>query len=171
MTLGPRAIHPAPIPAESTPNLLSSVPSEPGPSEGRWTNGIAYQPYRYGTDGSGSLDPCGPLGENTKATVDPPAEVTWDPYVIWTSETCSTLGTDLDALDSRARVQLKTQTSHLIEEILWTGTVDGADYTNTSLSDADLPTSAVPAYGSIYTPNAYVSYPIVTAFTLSLIHI
>lgn len=95
--------------------------------------------------------------------------VEWDPYVIWTGDECSVLGNELAEVEARARRHLTTQTSHLIEEVLWTNTVDGADFgsthPNVSLSDGSLPTSMTPEYGKIYTPNDYDSYPIVTGFT------
>ena len=108
------------------------------------------------------------MGDNTKEITDSPDSVSWDPYTIWAGDVCSVFpGEDVEA---RARQQLETQTSHIIEGILFTNQVDGADYgsghPNVSLSDADLPTNNVtPTIGQIYTPNAYDTYPLVTVWT------
>lgn len=161
-TVGPRAVHLPPIPAPTRPNLLSSVSAEPRPTEGRWQSGIGYQPPRY--TGTGSTDPC---EGGSKDITDSPSIVEWDPYIIWAGDQCSTFG-DLAEVESRARGLLESQTSHLIEEILWTGLVDGSDFgdshPNVSLADADVPTSPTPAVGKIYTPNAFNAVPIMTAF-------
>jgi len=116
------------------------------------------------------VDPEGSLGDNEKTVTEGPVVVEWDPYVIWAGDVCTTLTNDLAEVEARARRHLNTQSSHMIEEILWTNQVDGADFgdthPNVSLSDAELPvTSSSPEYGKIYTPNSYDSYPIVTAFT------
>lgn len=96
----------------------------------------------------------------------------WDPYWLWEGDQCSTFG-DLAEVEARARGVLEAQTSHKIEEVLWTNTVDSTDFgshPNVGLSDASLtenstaPTQTQIDAGYIWTPNAYDSYPIVTAF-------
>lgn len=169
MTLGPRAAHQAPLPAPSRPNLLSSVSATPSPSEGRWQAGIDYQPERIATPPEspslsfpatvgGSVDPCGDLGEGVKTTTAGPDIVSWDPYVIWTGDRCSTLGVDYPEIEARATRQLDLQTSHLIEQILWSNTVDGVPYTaphaNIGLADA-----------AAFLPNAYDTFPLVKGFS------
>lgn len=175
-TLGPRAVHLPPIPAPTRPNLLSSVGTEPRPSEGRWQAGIAYQPPRYAPSvavAGSSADPCGEVGDGDKTITDSPASVSWDPYIIWAGDQCATLG-DLDEVRSRAEGQLEAQTSHLVESILWTNQVDGADFgashPNASLADASVanggtaPTQAQKDAGYIYMPNGLNAFPLVTAF-------
>ncbi|MDZ7742986.1 MAG: hypothetical protein U5Q03_14940 [Bacteroidota bacterium] len=141
---------------------------------GRWEQGIEYEPPRYALDGTGSVDPCGDVGEGSKTLTDSPAIVEWDPYWVWTGDRCSAFGSTFEEIDSRARATLEAQTSHFIEEILWTNTVDSADYgashPNVGLSDDDLaqsattPNRAAITLGTIYTPNGYTSYPLATAF-------
>lgn len=91
----------------------------------------------------------------------------WDPYWIWFGDECSTF--NRDEVEARARQSLETQSSHLIEAILWTNTVDSTDYggshPNVGLSDASLPDQSVaPSFGTIYTPNAWDAVPPVSGF-------
>ena len=167
--LGPRASHLPPEPGISRPNLLSSV-GEPRATDGRWQAGIQYRPLRYNT--GGSVDPCGDVGEGVKTLGDDVETVQWDPYAIWTEDFCSTLGNDGSDVEARARADLDRQSSHKIEEIFWTNTVDGADFggshPNISLSDPSIPTSNAatnPGAGFIWTPNAWDSFPPVRAFS------
>ncbi len=134
--------------------------------------GIAYQPERDGTGGSGSIDPCGEVGAGTKTVTASPGIVEWDPYIIWVGDQCTTLGTDPADIEARARRHLEAQTSHLIESILWTNQIDGADFggshPNVSLSDASI-YPGDPAGGTpITTPNAFFSEPPVTAFKIMI---
>lgn len=115
------------------------------------------------------------MGEGTKTVTDSPDVVEWDPYVIWTGDQCSTLGGPpvVDEVMSRTRGELETQTSHKIEEILWTNTVDSADFgashPNVGISDASLPDQSVaPSFGSIYTPNAWDAVPPVSGFKVMI---
>lgn len=126
------------------------------------------------------MDSCGDVGEGTKTITNSPATVTWDPYMLWTGDICSTVGTARDTeakvaeIEARARQELESQTSHLIEAILWTNLVDGADFggshPNVSLSDGSVangntaPTQAQKDAGYIYTPNGWNTYPLVTAW-------
>jgi hypothetical protein len=130
--------------------------------------GIAYQPERVGTGSTGSIDPCGDVGSGTKTITAPPGIVEWDPYFIWVGDRCTTLGTDPAELKARAIRHLESQTSHLIETILWTNQVDSADFgashPNVSLSDPSI-YPGDPAGGTpITTPNAFDSVPPVSAF-------
>ena len=167
-TLGGRAVIAPPIHAPSRPNLLSSVSAEPKPTEGRWQLGIAYQPERDGTGGTGSIDPCGEVGGGTKTIVAGPGVVEWDPYIIWVGDECTTIGTDPRNIEARAIRHLEAQTSHLIETILWTNQVDSADFgashPNVSLSDASIYPGDPDGGTPITTPNAFFSEPPVTAF-------
>lgn len=157
------------MPAPFRPNLLSSVSPEPRPTDGRWTGGIAYTPVKY--LGGGTVDPCDNADEKTPT--DSGDEVQWNPYFIYDDVQCSTLG-DLEDVQRRLREAFTLKQSHLIEEVLWTNTVDGGDYgatyPNVSLSDATLtwvnttPTQAQIDAGSVYVPNGTVSAPVVTAF-------
>lgn len=168
-----RAPHLPPMPAPSRPNLLSSVSPEPRPTEGRWEHGIAYTPNQYNS--GFTADPCGDVGTGSKPATGAPAEVTWDPYWIGDDTICSVFGNvDLEDINRRLSEAFTAKQSHLIEEVLWTNTVDSADFgsahPNVGISDASLvegsgqPTQALIDAGYIWTPNAYNSYPIVTAF-------
>lgn len=122
------------------------------------------------------MDPCGDVGDGSKSISARPSNVSWDPYVIWSADECSTLGgpEEFERVTRAARQDLEVQTSHKIEEIFWTNTVDSADFggshPNVGLSDASLvdlatiPTQAQIDSGTIYTPLAFDSVPIVTAF-------
>lgn len=165
-TLGPRAAGTAPLPAPLRINLISSVGAEPADS-GRWQTGIAYKPYNY--LGDFTLDPCGEVGEGVKTLTDMPETVEWDPYILGAGSICSTLGTTWGDLEARARLRLENSTSHILEGVLWTNTIDGADFgashPNVSLSDASVPTSPTAAVDRIYTPNAYDTFPLVKSFS------
>lgn len=166
-----RAPHLPPIAAPTRPNLLSSVSPEPRPTDGRWTEGIAYNPISY-TSGY-TFDPCGEVGGGTKPATEGPGEVQWDPYWIGDDIICSTFG-DRDETVRRVNEAFLTKQSHLIEEVLFTNLVDSADFggshPNVGLSDASLaensaqPTQAQIDAGYIWTPNAYNAFPITTAF-------
>jgi hypothetical protein len=91
--------------------------------------------------------------------------------MIWTGDQCLAITgqTIIDETASRARAELETQTSHLIEAILWTNQVDladfGASHPNVGLSDASLSDQSVaPSFGTIYTPNAWDAVPPVSGF-------
>lgn len=164
MSLGARAAFQPPPHVPTRPNLLSSIPGTVTEGLGRWTSGISYQPD--GTD-AWSVDTC--TSGDKPESVEPPL-VEWDAYGLGAKVKCSTLGNDIADIEARARRKLDTQTSHLVENILWTNTVEatdfGATHPNVGLSDDDLPTTTVaPAYGEIYLPNDYDAYPIVTAFS------
>lgn len=93
----------------------------------RWENGISLLPEEC-LPGF-SMDPCeGP--ETTKPVTEPATVVEWDPYIIGSSAACDyTLNDDAFAeLAGRARRSLEAQTSYLVEQILWTNTVDGVDF-------------------------------------------
>ena len=164
-----RAPHLPPIPAPVRPNLLSSVSPEPRPTEGRWTGGIAYTPHSYLT--GWTADPCGAVGEGVKPSNDQPAIVEWDPYWIGDDVTCSTFGIksgdDFPELRSRLNEAFAVKQSYLIEEVLWTNTVDsvdfGTDHPNVGLNGDGLaeistvPTQAQINAGTIYLPNQYLS--------------
>ncbi len=109
--------------------------------------------------GGASVDPAGFSGDGDKPTTAAEGNVEWDPYVIWTEDRCSTIGTDLGEIEARARRQLENQTSHLIEAILATNTVDGVDY---GVIHPNVGFEA--GIGNVTTPNAWDAYPIVTAF-------
>lgn len=87
-----------------------------------------------------------------------PEMVEWDPYIIWTGDQCSTLGSDEADIRARAERQLEVQTSHLVEEILWTNLVDSVDFG-----------TAHPNVGLAWTgadqPNGFTTYPLVKGFS------
>lgn len=98
-----------------------------------WLGGIAFVPEACG--GGFSLDPChGPADvEEGKDAGEQKAKVEWDPYEIYIADRCAYAQNPgvFEDLKARARRSLEAQTSHLVEEILWSGTVDGADFTAT----------------------------------------
>jgi hypothetical protein len=99
------------------------------------------------------------VGEGVKTLGDRPEIVEWDPYILWSEDSCSTFGSDPEEVRRVAEADLETQTSHKIEAILWTNTVDGADFggshPNISLSDAST---------TIVQPNGFTPVPIVHGF-------
>lgn len=126
----------------------------------RWGSGIAYRPELSfmrpdpegeegdTIEGPGEYIECAVEGETDQAdkvAVAGHGAVEWDPYVLYDGDTCTTMGSDYDITRERAVSSLTRQTSHLLENVLWTGVVNGEDFTtnhpNTALasSDADLP--------------------------------
>lgn len=120
--------------------------------------GIEYLPPVYNT--GSTFDPCGETGEGSKPSELPPDLVSWDPYVLWSTTSCTTLTNDPDDIRLRATQDLDTQTSHKLETVLWTNTVDGGDFgaahPNISLSDAST---------TIIQPNGFTPVPPVKAFS------
>lgn len=97
------------------------------------------------------MDPClGPEDlEAGKESGTQIGKVEWDPYLIGIGDTCGyTLNPNtFEELRARARRSLEAQTSHLVEEILWTGVVDGVDFTAThpNVAFIDSTTNGSPA--------------------------
>lgn len=98
-----------------------------------WEQGIRFRPENCST--GYSLDPlcADPEAVGGKEDGDPPDVVEWDPIAIYYPDSCPyALNEEVYAdLTTRARRGLEAQTSHLIEEALWSGTVDGVDFTST----------------------------------------
>lgn len=129
--------------------------------DGRWTSGVAYRrnlPFlrpdgEGGTvQGPGSWIPCpvdansvDETGQTGKAIRRDDGLIEWDPYAIYDGDGCTTLDSTFDDARQRTTDSLRVQSGHLVENVLWTGQVNGLDFTanhpNTALasSDADLP--------------------------------
>lgn len=133
-TVAPRTVVAAPPHVRvNVGSLLTTATVTRGTD--RWAGGIAYQPELANT--GDTLDPCAVGDANIPAT---PETVEWDPYVIWVGDECSTLSGDYTEIRRRVETALTAQESHLIEQVLWTNTVDsvdfGATHPNVSLADA-----------------------------------
>jgi hypothetical protein len=105
----------------------------------RWEQGISLLPETCFP--GGSEDPCaGPVEAKASGTATELVE--WDPYGIYTYEQCAyAVNDDLyPELRAKAIRSLEAQTSHLVEQILWTNVVDGVDFgathPNISLNEA-----------------------------------
>lgn len=122
--------------------------------DGRWTQGVAYRrglPYLRTDDavGPGSYIACpvdaggvDETGQSGKAVRrDTEANVEWDPYPIYDADGCTTLDSTFGEARARSERSLRLQSSHLVEQVLWTGDVNGLDFTvnhpNTALASAD----------------------------------
>lgn len=119
-----------------------------------WYSGISFVPEPC--EGGFSLDPCAdPESELGKESGDAPGTVSWDPYDLYVPDRCDYIQNpaQFDDLVARARRALEAQTSHLVEEILWTGIVDGVDFTashpNTALTDATVVGSPAPPVSAL----------------------
>jgi len=78
--------------------------------------------------GGGGFDPCESVALDG---LDSPDAVEWDAFGIFIGETCSTIGTDLDALASRVESRLRIQTPHLVEQVFSTLILqDASDFTD-----------------------------------------
>ena len=89
--------------------------------------GIEYQPLTLGNSSAGTFDPC----QQTAITFkDPDDNLLWLAWGIYTQETCYTSGSlGPDDVYARAVARLERQTSHLTEEVLWSGLLDvGTDF-------------------------------------------
>lgn len=124
----PRQPVPAPPPAARPINLRTSARLV---DDGlRWENGISLLPEECSP--GFSVDPChGPQDvEEGKAVETQPVASEWDPYIIGSSASCAYTINEgaYGELAARARRSLEAQTSHLVENILWTNVVDGIDW-------------------------------------------
>jgi hypothetical protein len=113
----------------------------------RWENGIKFRPEPCGP--GESLDPlcADPEDEGGKDAGTPPSIVEFDPFGFSLPDSCAyALNEGLyEELSGRARRALEAQTSHMIEEALWTGVVDGIDFT---IAHPNRPLIAAPVQGT-----------------------
>ena len=91
--------------------------------------GIEYHPLSLGNSQTGTFDFCEEMGVTFP---DPDNNIMWRAWGIWAAETCYTIGggsTGVEEAHARAIAKLERQTSHLTEEVLWTGLLDvGTDF-------------------------------------------
>lgn len=141
---------------------------------GRWTQGISYRrnlPYLRESDavGPGSFIDCpvnansvNETGQTGKATRrDTAGNIEWDPYTIYDGDGCTTLDSTFDEARTRTTMSLQRQSSHLVEQALWTGDVNGLDFT------ANHPNVAL-ASSSADTPNGTTPLGVVSAMSLMI---
>ena len=125
--------------------------------DGPWTQGVSYRrqlPYLRIEDavGPGSWIACpvnanevDETGQDVKAVRrDVDGDIEWDPYPIYDGDGCTTLDSSFEEASERSSTSLRRQSSHLVENVLWTGQVNGLDFTanhpNTALASADAAT-------------------------------
>lgn len=105
--------------------------------------GVSYSPLTLGTDNTGKYDPC--------AAVEFPfeqrnASITWLAWAIYAWEDCPSIGAYRGGaadLITRATDKLIRQTSHLTEQVLWTGDIPEAPAATDTLEE--LAASVTPA--------------------------
>lgn len=133
MTLAGQRAPAAPrVPQRSTHGLID-VPGVRGESraEGRWElGGIEYRPYSLpgawgdGFD-TGAWDEC--EGNPDVGWPDPDL-IAWPPFGIYATHSCPTIGTwDRAGLAAQAATKLDRHSSHIIEGVLDTGTLQNGD--------------------------------------------
>lgn len=103
------------------PPRLGLVASAERPAEGDsvWENGVEIDVESCFTPGT-PLDPCSP---GTFSAGTAPTESKWEPYVLWATYQCSTLGQNLSDARGKARRRLEATSSFQLERELWTGTL------------------------------------------------
>lgn len=84
-----------------------------------WGGGGVFAPEGCGNAGRLALSCLGATGARTPAANT--ANVEFDPFLVWASDKCSTLGFMARDFDGRARRQLAASESFQIAEELWTG--------------------------------------------------
>jgi hypothetical protein len=132
-----RAPIQAPRPQPIRTGLIGTVGRTEIPAE-RWQWGVSYRPRRYDAGRSYDSRACAPQSLDVSTH---PAEVSWDAYAIWWGEQCTLARPSaFDQLRSDALANLDVHASHLIEQILWTGKVDGAAYGPPNVGLIDAPT-------------------------------
>ncbi len=133
-------------------SLLSSALT---PDGARWHGGIEYRPELDNLTQSWEV-PEGSGGENKDITAVP-GNVQYDPYAIWVGASEFPAASRYDEEARRVLNGLDVQTSHKVEEVLWSNQVDGIDFgighPNIALAD----TGAV----SLVTPNGITAVGVV----------
>lgn len=188
-TIGPRSAVDAPRPQVWRPGLVRAARSaqtfvespvngdidarEAGVALDRWANGIAYRPElafqrpdpndeTARIDGPNEFITCPvdtELDQADKTAIAGDGVVEWDPYALWDADTCTTLSSDYEDTSRRVTDSLTRQTSHMLENVLWTGTVNGIDFT------LNHPNTAL-ASGDATLPNGSLALGVVEAFSL-----
>lgn len=136
---------PGPLAVPSPVGLIQSSPTVNDPPGTRWQAGFDYDVE--GCSGGHTRDP---RDHSTKDIEAPATNPSWDPYLVWGGERCSTLGSAARDWQARARRLLAACEGAQIEEEFWTGAVAKAESfpnrylaseDSDVLTDSDEPTS------------------------------
>ena len=101
----------------------------------RWQWGVTYRPRRYDAGATFDSRTC---DASTLTVTEHPDNVEWDAYGIWWGEQCTLARPQaFEQLAADAAANLELHQSHLIEQVLWTGEVDGAAYGPPNVGLAD----------------------------------
>lgn len=133
-------------------SLIASALTPDGP---RWYGGIEYRPELDNLTQTWEPHSSSPA---TKTIASVPESVQYDPYVIWVGSSEFPASSRYDEEARRVTTNLDVQTSHKVEEVLWSNQVDATDYGATHPNIALADTSAA----SLITPNGITAVGIVT---------
>lgn len=102
----------------------------------RAADGLSYSP-EYPATGTGdrSFDLCAENGANITWPTRTADVLTFSPFGISHYESCPVIGANVAALATKARSVLADRTSHLVEEVLWTGVLDEGTSIETMAGD------------------------------------
>lgn len=145
---GPNGAVPIVAPPAAPPRfslVSSALPGDPD-GEGRWQNGVRFQPerclpttdvsYWWDCPGEGGDQPT--ADDNTKVVADGESVVDYRPYTIVAGDKCSSFGWSERDYQARATRYLMACESRLIEAELWTGAVaQAAAFPNAYLDDGN----------------------------------
>ena len=112
------------------PGLISAARQTQNLHEGdelarRAADGLAYAPeYPAAGTGDRSFDLCADNGSNITWPTSTADTLTFSPFGISHYEACPVIGANVAELAAKARRVLAERTSHLVEEVLWTGVLD-----------------------------------------------
>lgn len=107
-------------------SLLSAAEIVPMEGE-RWGNG--FDLIEEGCEDVKVYAVCPPANADPKTVDGGGANQTYEPYVLYASDKCSTFGSQMRQFYDRAQRKLLTGESTALEEILWTGGFDGTTLT------------------------------------------
>lgn len=126
-----------PTPRPVRTGLLASTGRTDIPAE-RWQYGVAYRPRRYDAGASIDTRDCAP---QTLTITAHPDVVEWDAWTVWWGEVCDAARPEAFAEAEQAAVaNLDAHLSHLVEETVWSGKVDGAAFGPPNVGLVDAPT-------------------------------
>lgn len=123
---------PAPAPLYG---LVIAAPTIENTPDEVWGGGFKYAPEGCGNAGRIAVD-C--FGHNAaRSAAANPAVIEGNPFLVWATDKCSTLGFAARDFDGRARRQLAAAESFEIAEELWGGEIAQAEgYPNRYLTDS-----------------------------------
>lgn len=123
------------------PGLISAARQTQNLHEGdelarRAADGLAYAPeYPAAGTGDRSFDLCADNGSNITWPTSTADTLTFSPFGISHYEACPVIGANVAELAAKARRVLAERTSHLVEEVLWTGLLDEGTSIETMAGD------------------------------------